>query len=334
MNSHLKLLFLLLCSASLVVACSGGFKKMNAEDKQLWTEATSVFQPIPEKLIDREANSHLIHLGEKLYFEKKLSANNTISCNSCHMLDKFGVDNEKTSPGHNKKRGDRNSPTVYNAALHFVQFWDGRAKDLEEQALGPILNPIEHGLPNEKAALKKIDTPEYRELFKQAFAGSAENFTYKNIGVAIGAFEKTLLTPSRFDDFLRGDGVALSPVEKRGLKKFMEFGCTSCHDGAAIGAGSFQKLGLVNDFNTKDPGRFALTKDPDDKQVFKVPSLRNIIHTGPYFHDGSVATIEKAIQLMGFHQLGMDLAADDVSDIKAFLTSLTGKEGTFYKMAN
>jgi cytochrome c peroxidase len=317
-------------SSLFLLGCSGKHKKMNEADKLLWTEATSVFQPIPEQVIDREANSQLIHLGEKLYFEKKLSINDTISCNSCHQLDKFGVDNEKTSPGHNKKRGGRNSPTVYNSALNFVQFWDGRAKDMEEQAIGPILNPIEHGLPNEKAALKKIDTTEYRELFKVAFTGQAEGFTFKNIGIAIGAFEKTLLTPSRFDDFLKGDGEALTVDEKKGLKKFVEFGCTSCHDGAGIGGGSFQKLGLINDFKTKDQGRFEVTKNPEDKQMFKVPSLRNVVHTGPYFHDGRVATLDKAIKLMGFHQLGIDLDDEDVKDIKAFLGSLSGKEGTFY----
>ena len=267
----------------------------------------------------------LISLGKKLYNEKKLSINDTISCNSCHKLDAFGVDNEPTSPGHDGTRGDRNSPTVYNAALHFAQFWDGRAANVEEQAIGPILNPIEHGLASEADALNKLKAAGYEAEFEKAFANK-NSFTYKNIGVAIGAYEKTLLTPSRFDDYLKGDIHALTPLERKGLSKFIEVGCTTCHNGVAIGGNSYQKLGVAEEYPTKDVGRFAITKDESDKQVFKVPSLRNIEKTHPYFHDGSLKTLDEVIPVMAKHQLGVELTSEDVSDIKAFLTSLTAKE--------
>ena len=298
----------------------------SANDKELLVSAKENFKPIPKALINVKKEASKISLGKKLYFEKKLSINNKISCNSCHMLDKFGVDNEVTSPGHDGTRGERNSPTVYNAAFHIAQFWDGRAKDLAAQAIGPILNPIEHGLKDEAGALKKIDTKEYRAMFKKAFPGSKEPFTYFNVGHAIAAFEKTLITPSRFDDFLAGKLNAITKTEKEGLNKFIETGCVACHDGVGIGGGQYQKLGAVNSYKTKDLGRFVVTKDEDDKHVFKVPTLRNIVHTGPYFHDGSIKTLNEAIKLMAKHQLDVDLKPKDVELIKAFLGSLTAKK--------
>lgn len=320
----LALLFILAgCGASMN-------NEVTPADKQLLVDAKEVFKPIGKTAIDEAKNADIIALGEKLYFEKKLSINNTISCNSCHKLDGFGVDNEATSPGHDGKRGDRNSPTVYNAALNFVQFWDGRAKDLAAQAIGPILNPIEHGLPTEKAALDKINTKEYTDMFKKAFPKQKKSFTYKNIGHAIAAFEKTLLTPSRFDDFLNGDIAALNRQERDGLKKFVEVGCTSCHMGENIGGSMYQKIGAINEYPTEDKGRFNVTKKEDDLHFFKVPSLRNIAKTAPYFHDGKVNTLEEAIKLMGYHQLDEKLNDKDIADIKAFLESLTGKPGTFY----
>lgn len=305
----------------------------NAQERPLLEQAKESFSPLPKSVINQHKQAALIHLGEKLYFEKKLSMNDKISCNSCHKLDQFGVDNEPTSPGHDGTRGERNSPTVYNAALNFVQFWDGRAADLAEQAIGPILNPIEHGLPNEEAAIAKISTEEYQELFKKGFVGQASPLTYKNIGVAIEAFEKTLLTPSRFDDYLEGTEYVLTNTEKRGLKKFIQVGCVSCHNGPGIGGNSYQLIGAVNEYETKDLGRFNVTKKPEDQKFFKVPSLRNVVHTGPYFHDGKISTIEEAVRLMGHHQLGVELSENDISEIVSFLGTLTGKKGTFYKVA-
>ncbi len=285
------------------------------------------FEPLPASIIDEKKNAALIALGKKLYLDPRLSINDTISCNSCHQLDNFGVDNQPTSPGHDGKRGGRNSPTTFNAALHIAQFWDGRAKDVERQALGPILNPIEMGMPSQEAVvskLKKID--EYRPLFAEAFKGEEDPVQYKNVGIAIGAFERTLITPSRFDDFLRGDENALNDAEKRGLQKFVHMGCANCHNGVAIGGNSFKRIGQVEVYETDDLGRFNVTEVETDKKVFKVPSLRNITKTGPYFHDGSIATLDEAIRKMAKHQLGRDVGPGFTEDVKAFLGSLTSKQ--------
>lgn len=284
------------------------------------------FEPLPASIIDEKKNAALIALGKKLYLEPRLSINDTISCNSCHRLDNFGVDSQVTSPGHDGKRGGRNSPTTMNAALHIAQFWDGRAKDVEEQSLGPILNPVEMGMPNEAAIvnkLRKID--EYNVLFTEVFKGEKEPIQPKNIAKAIGAFERTLLTPSRFDDFLNGDENALNETEKRGLQKFVKMGCAMCHNGVALGGNMYKKLGMVEPYKTADEGRFVITGLEIDKKVFKVPSLRNVTKTGPYFHDGSVATLDDAIEEMAEHQLGREVGPGFIADVKAFLGSLTSK---------
>lgn len=290
------------------------------------TTLKQFFEPLPASIIDEKKNAALIALGKKLYLDPRLSINDTISCNSCHQLTNYGVDSQPTSPGHDGKRGGRNSPTTFNAALHIAQFWDGRAKDVEEQALGPILNPIEMGMPNEAAVvdkLKKID--EYKAMFAEAFKDEKDPIQYKNVGKAIGAFERTLLTPSRFDDYLKGDENALNDAEKRGLQKFVHMGCANCHNGVALGGNSYKKIGLVEPYKTSDVGRFAVTGLETDKYVFKVPSLRNIAKTGPYFHDGSVKTLEDAIEEMAEHQLGRKVGPGFVEDVKAFLGSLTAK---------
>jgi cytochrome c peroxidase len=290
------------------------------------TRLKQFFEPLPESIIDEKENAALIKLGKMLYLDPRLSVNDKISCNSCHSLSNYGVDNEPTSPGHEGKRGGRNSPTTMNAALHIAQFWDGRASDVEEQALGPILNPVEMGMPNKGDVVKKIkEVDEYKELFAEAFSEEKHPFHYNNIGVAIGAFERTLLTPSRFDDFLKGDEDALNKSEKRGLKKFINMGCATCHNGVVIGGNSYKKIGLVEPYETSDMGRYEVTKIESDKKVFKVPSLRNITKTAPYFHDGSVETLDEAIQLMAKHQLGKDVGDGFVKDVKAFLGSLTGE---------
>lgn len=308
-----------------LVSCQESFKSMpNIDQSELkrLEEARSYFSPIPSFIIDKTEQTDKISLGKKLYFEKKLSINNTISCSSCHNLDTFGVDNQKTSPGHDGTRGDRNSPTVLNAALHIAQFWDGRAADVEAQALGPILNPIEHGLASEADALAKIDTLEYRRAFHRAFKGEDKPFNYTNIGRAIGAFERTLLTPSRFDDYLKGSLFALTNKEKKGLDKFISIGCVSCHNGVAVGGQMYMKLGAVKDYPVKDKGRFMVTQDEGDLFVFKVPSLRNVHHTQPYLHDGSINDLGQMIKVMAEYQLGEDINSSDIEYIKAFLGAL------------
>ncbi len=272
-----------------------------------------------------------IDLGRMLYYDARLSKNHDVACNSCHQLDAFGVDGEPTSPGHRGQRGDRNSPTVYNAALHLAQFWDGRAPDVEAQAKGPVLNPIEMASPSEAhVELVLGSMPGYVEAFALAFPGEDPSLTYANMARAIGAFERELITPGRLDAFIAGDLAALTPQEQRGLATFMDLGCTSCHSSATLGGQLYRKLGFVFPYETEDPGREKLTGDPADRHVFKVPSLRNIAETGPYFHDGSITTLEEAVRLMGYHQIGVTLDDQQVADLVAFLGALTGEVDADY----
>lgn len=324
-EEKLKTIYLItLVTLMLSTSCVDQKKEVSPADKELLEWAQQIYEPLPDQLIDLQVHADLISLGKNLYFETALSKSGTISCNSCHQLDNFGVDSLKTSPGHDGTLGGRNSPTVYNSALNFVQFWDGRAADLKEQALGPLLNPIEHGLENEQQVLDILKNAGYLEQFKKAF-GQTDALTFNNVGVAIEAFEKTLLTPSRFDDYLNGDVHILSESEKRGMKKFDQIGCTACHNAAALGGGMYQKLGLVEDYPSADKGRYEVTKDESDLYVFKVPQLRNIAKTAPYLHDGSIETLEEMVSLMARYQLGETLSETDRDDIVAFLGSLTAK---------
>jgi cytochrome c peroxidase len=288
-----------------------------------------LFSPLPE-VVPAKAGAlteEKIALGKMLYFEPRLSKNQKISCNSCHDLSLYGVDGEPTSDGHKNQRGDRNSPTVYNAAAHFVQFWDGRAADVEEQAKGPVLNPVEMALPDAKAAVAVLKSmPEYVEAFKRAFPGEKDPVTFDNMARAIGAFERKLLTPARWDKFLKGDQAALTPLEKAGFNTFNEAGCQTCHMGALLGANLYQKLGASKPYpDASDAGRYKVTKNEGDKMLFKVPSLRNIEKTGPYFHSGKVATLEQAVTEMGEYQLGKKLSDDEVKSIVTYLKALTGE---------
>jgi cytochrome c peroxidase len=285
---------------------------------------------IPEAMLGAEKDTpERVKLGRTLFFDVRLSANNSQSCNSCHAVDpgRGGVDNEPTSPGAFGKRGGRNSPTVLNAGFHSAQFWDGRAGDLVAQAKGPILNPIEMAMPNEQAMVEKLSTiPEYHDSFAKAFAGEAKPLTYENIARAIAAFERTLITRDRFDDFLKGADRVLTAEELKGLDTFVSIGCVSCHNGPMLGGNSYQKFGLINPAKTEDVGRFAVTKEEDDKFKFKVPTLRNIDITAPYFHDGSKAKLEDAVREMAWLQLDRKLADDEVKSLSAFLRALTDKE--------
>ena len=282
--------------------------------------------PASYPLAGAAAAEDKIALGRMLYFETRLSKNHDISCNTCHSLTDYGVDGTKVSTGHKKQQGNRNAPTVYNAAGHFVQFWDGRAKDVEEQAQGPVLNPVEMAVPSAakaEATLRSI--PTYAELFKKAFPEQANPVTLANAASAIGAFERRLVTPGRWDKFLGGDADALTVDEQVGLGKFLETGCNACHMGTLLGASMFQKLGLAKAWPVDtDAGRFAVTKQDADRMMFKVPSLRNVEKTAPYFHDGSAATLDEAVRLMARHQLGKELGDGDVKSIVGFLKSLTG----------
>ncbi len=287
----------------------------------------SQFKPISiDPSINDPKLQDRIKLGKRLYFETKLSQAGDISCNSCHQLDNYGVDGKQFSEGHKKQLGNRNSPTVMNAGLHFLQFWDGRAKNVEEQALGPIMNPVEMAMKSEKQVVSRIKADQtYVEQFTKAFPMDKNPLSFQNIGNAIGAFERTLITPSKFDEYLKGNESALSEEEKRGFVKFVESGCSSCHNGVGLGGQMFQKLGLVKPYLTKDTGRAEITGKEEDRFMFKVPTLRNVEKTSPYFHDGSIKHLDQAVRLMAQHQLGRELSDNEITDIIKFLNTLTGE---------
>lgn len=301
---------------------------------ELQTKAKTFFGQLPE-VAENPKNPitpEKIALGKTLYFDPILSKNKTQSCNTCHDLATYGVDNKQFSPGDGKgTMGGRNAPTTLNAALHVAQFWDGRAPDVEAQAGGPVLNPVEMGMGNEKEAVARITAdPKYKDLFAKAFPDSKDPITWDNLTKAIAAFERKLITPSKFDDYLAGNDTALNEQEKNGLKLFIDRGCIACHTGTALGGGTFQKFGVYGDYwkETKsvkvDEGKYAVSKKAEEKNFFKVPSLRNITKTYPYFHDGSVADIKEAVRIMGKLQLNQELKPEEINDIVAFLETLTG----------
>ncbi len=273
-----------------------------------------------------------VALGRLLFHDTRLSKNREISCNTCHVLTKFGIDGKVVSSGFAGRRGTRNSPTVFNAATHIAQFWDGRASDLEAQALGPIMNPVEMAMPNEQAVVDALSVvPRYVQMFRAAFPNEERSISLKNVGEAIGAFERGLVTTSRWDRFVAGDRTALTQNEKKGLTVFMRRGCVTCHMGSEVGGASFQKVGVMYPWpNQTDQGRAEVTHFPPDRMVFKVPSLKNIAETAPYFHDGSTTTLETAIQLMGHYELGIELSPEEISAIAAWMRSMTGEPDPAY----
>ena len=331
-------LFIFVFVLALLTSCGGDKKAENhARTKSptvLQQKAQSLFTTLP-RVAENPANplsEQKIALGKKLYFDVRLSKDNTQSCNTCHNLSTFGVDNQSFSKGNDGKPGGRNSPTTLNAALHFAQFWDGREPDVEAQAGGPVLNPVEMAMPDEKAVEKRLaGIDEYVKMFAEAFPGEKKPLSFSNMAKAIGAFERTLITPSRFDDYLAGDDSALNDTEKAGLETYINSGCTTCHAGNLLGGTMYQKFGLFGNYweYTKskkiDNGRFDVTGNEADKYFFKVPSLRNIEKTYPYFHDGSVDDLREAVDIMAKSQLNKTLSDKELDDIVAFLKSLTGK---------
>ena len=273
------------------------------------------------------ARPDLVELGKKLFFDPRLSASGYISCNSCHNLTMGGADNLPTSIGDKWQEGPINSPTVLNSSLNFVQFWDGRAKDLPEQAKGPIANPKEMAFSHDLAVEVLQSIPSYVAEFQQVFGKSKINI--QQITDAISAFEETLVTPDApFDLWLKGDEKALTKTELEGYMLFKEIGCISCHNGVNIGGNSFQKMGVFAPYVTQNAaqGRIEFTKEETDRFFFKVPTLRNVALTYPYFHDGAAKTLTDAVATMGRLQLGRDLTDDENAKIVAFLKTLTGKQ--------
>ncbi|WP_376986107.1 cytochrome-c peroxidase [Conchiformibius kuhniae] len=308
------------------------------EDIELLQQAQAIFRPLPDFEEAKKAHPHAfnnaqIKLGQQLWYDTRLSLGNDISCNTCHALTTHGVDNKPTSPGHNGAEGVRNSPTVLNAFLLETQFWDGRAPNVEEQAKMPIVNPIEMAMPDHAAVEQKIAAiPGYAEQFKNLYADKGGQVSIDNIAHAIGAFERTLLTPSRWDDYLKGNMSALNEQEKRGVKAFINNGCVACHSGVNLGGDAFHKFGLVKgpywkliNSKNRDEGVFEVTKKEEDRFVFRVPGLRNVAKTAPYFHNGSVDNLPQAVAVMGEAQLGKTLSKEDIDDIVAFLNTTTGE---------
>lgn len=281
-------------------------------------------QPIP---ISFDWNVAKIELGKKLFFEPRLSKSGWISCNSCHNLSTGGADNLPSSIGHKWLFGPINSPTVLNAKFNLAQFWDGRAKDLKEQAKGPIANPMEMASNHELSVNVLQSIPEYVQWFKEAYGD--DKITIDNVADAIAAFEESLITPnSRFDAWLNGYDDKISESEFQGYDLFKNKGCVICHNGFGVGGNSFQKFGVAKpyDKDTQTLGRYNVTKEEKDKYAFKVPLLRNIELTAPYFHDASTWSLSEAVNIMAEYQLGSALTEDETNKIVAFLRTLTGAQ--------
>ncbi|MGB4858303.1 MAG: cytochrome-c peroxidase [Dokdonella sp.] len=302
---------------------------------ELIKQAQGLFKPIPAAapaLPGNAATPTKVDLGKMLYFEPRLSESHSITCNSCHMVGMGGVDLQETSLGHRWQHGGRNSPTVYNAVFNVAQFWDGRAADLEQQAGGPLLNSVEMGTTEAHVVEQLKGIPGYAALFSKAFPGVADPITFDNVRKAIALFEATLITPNApFDRYLKGDEKALDAKQKEGLTLFINKGCAACHNGINVGGGMYSAFGVVERPGADilplgDKGRFEVTKTVSDEYVFRVPQLRNIALTAPYFHTGRVWDLRQAIAIMGSSQLGAKLSDDDVNLIETFLGSLTGDQ--------
>jgi cytochrome c peroxidase len=261
-----------------------------------------------------------------LFYEERLSKNHDVPCFGCHDLADYGMDGQSFSIGHQGKTGKRNAPTVFNAAGNATQFWDGRSRDVEEQAKHPILDPLEMAMPGEAQVLTVLRSiPGYVEAFKAAFPEQPDAITIENLGKAIGAFERGLVTPSRWDDFRKGDPIAITREEKQGFVTFNIVGCPTCHSGTLVGGSLFETLGRARPWpNQEDGGREKVTGKASQRMIFKTASLRNVEKTGPYFHDASSTQLDDAVRRMGEHQLGVELSATQIASIVAFLKTLTG----------
>ncbi|MEM8609300.1 MAG: cytochrome-c peroxidase [Myxococcota bacterium] len=318
--------------ASLSIACTKKQEQAPADEVTMAEEEVVVASAEPVKALPPvgELDMVKVALGRKLFHDTALSGDGTVSCATCHSLDHGGAEPRKTSTGIKGQIGPINSPTVLNSSHNIAQFWDGRAKDLREQAEGPVANPIEMGA-TWKGVVKRLKRNE--DYVTEFAAVYDDGISKDNVTDAIAVYEESLITPSRFDEYLSGTADAITAQEKQGYATFKEVGCTACHNGVLVGGGMYQKMGLVNDYfkdrgteiTEVDLGRFNVTKNPAQKHFFKVPTLRNVELTSPYLHDGSRDTLEETVMIMGKYQLGRDLDKQQVDDIVAFLKSLTGE---------
>lgn len=307
-----------------------GLKLFNLAMILTFSVSAAAQEPITPIEPVKEINLAMVELGKKLYFDPRLSKSGFISCNSCHNLSMGGTDNLKTSIGHNWQQGPINAPTVLNSSMNVAQFWDGRAADLKEQAGGPIANPGEMAFTHTLALEVLESIPAYVTEFTRVFGPDCINID--QVTEAIAEFEKTLVTPnSRFDQWLLGDTSAITSEELAGYQLFKNSGCVACHMGPALGGTSFQKMGLVAPYETENTaqGLAAVTGKDADRFRFKVPTLRNVELTYPYFHDGEADTLSEAVDVMGRLQLGRKFEQTDIDKIVAFLKTLTGEQPSF-----
>jgi len=327
------------------LACVSAFavaSLASADDAQqaLLQRAKALFKPLPADAgaQQRPVTPERIVLGRALFFETRVSTDGKVSCGACHQPMFYGTDALPVSVGNSGKLVPRNAPTVFNTALQFVQHYGGNRVDVEEQAVKALVSPLAYGNADYAAFEARLRAlPGYRAMFERAFPGEAEPMTAANWGLAIGAYERVLLTPAPFDRYLQGDTGALSAQAQRGLDKFISYGCAGCHNGVVVGGTMYQKFGITQDYwlatgstekeilKGRDKGRFHDTKSEADAFMFKVQQLRNVAVTPPYFHDGSVDKLDDAVRIMAKLQLGRDLADADVADLVAFLDSLTGE---------
>ena len=287
-------------------------------------EADGPLAPLP---LHVALDARKVALGERLFHDGRLSADGMVSCAHCHQLASGAADHLPRARGVEGKEGTINTPSVFNSGLNFRQFWDGRAATLEEQVDGPLQNPIEMASSWPKAIAALKDDTSYRSEFSAVYA---DGVTAANIRDAIATFERSLITPNaRFDQFLRGNLAALNEAEQAGYRLFKQIGCTSCHQGINVGGNMYQKLGIMEDYfdgsAKHDTGRFKITRREEDRYFRKVPSLRNVAVTAPYLHDASAATLEDAVRIMARYQLGKHLDSAEISNISAFLRTLTGE---------
>lgn len=317
-----------------VIALSLATGTCHAADQDLRAQAQGLFKPLPKEMAsaDNPITPEKVRLGRLLFFETRVSVDGTVSCSRCHQPFLYATDALPKPIGAEHRINQRNSPTVLNAALQIASHWRGDRKNVEDQATKALIGPPSFGNPSFEAAMAKLKAiAGYAPLFATAFPGQSNPITPENWGKAIGAYERTLVTPSPFDAYLAGDDAALPPAAQAGLREFIQTGCTACHNGVGVGGGMYQKFGLVEEYWKAtgsaqiDKGRVDVTNDPADTYVFKVPSLRNVAMTPPYFHDGSAATLPDAVRIMARVQLGKTLNEEQVGRIVTFLQSLTGK---------
>jgi len=320
--------------ALILILSFAGMSFANNGDEDLLNQAKQIFGQL-QPLIVSEKNpvtSEKVELGKTLFYETRISIDGTVSCARCHPVSLYAADGLKKSIGNNYKVNPRNAPTVLNAAAQIAAHWIGNRTGVEDQAKQSVIGPPSFGMPSYEAVEKKLkEIKGYAPLFEKAFPGEKDPINVDNFARAVGAFERTLVTPSRLDAFLKGDQTVLTDPQKRGLKTFIETGCITCHSGAYVGGEMYEKFGVVEPYwqYTKskeiDEGRYLVTKNESDKYVFKVPMLRNVEMTSPYFHDGSVGRLHDAIWIMGKVQLAKTLTDQQVEEISHFLKFLTGQ---------